>query len=110
MLDLPGSSTIMRKRLSRLVAAVAVSAIVPSAAVAADEGWAALRVPVTFWTPSMNRAAALFRTRTAMWVHVLSKNLPATLFVLSMSITEVPAELYCWNLMRLAVPGYRQTP
>jgi hypothetical protein len=35
----------MRRRLSRLVAALAVSAILPSAAVAADDGWAAIRVP-----------------------------------------------------------------
>ena len=45
MLDWPGSSEIMRRRLSRLVAAVAVSAIAPSAALAADDGWGALRVP-----------------------------------------------------------------
>lgn len=45
MLDWPGSGEIMRRRLSRLVAALAVSAMVPSAAVAADDNWTAIRVP-----------------------------------------------------------------
>ena len=72
MLDWPGSSTIMRRRLSRLVAAVAVSAIVPSVAAAADEGWAAIRVPGG--VAAMRRVAGLGdgpRSRTSAVVDLV---------------------------------------
>ena len=72
MLDWPGSSEIMRRSLSRLVAAVAVSAMVPSVAAAADEGWASIRVPGG--VAAMRRVAGLGdgpRSRTSAVVDLV---------------------------------------
>jgi hypothetical protein len=62
----------MRRRLSRLVAAVAVSAMVPSAAAAADQGWGAIRVPGG--VAAMRRVAGLGdgpRSRTSAVVDLV---------------------------------------
>lgn len=72
MLDWPGSSQVMRRGLGRLIAAVAVSVSMPSAAIAADDAWGAIRVPGG--VAAMRRVAGLGdgpRSRTSVIVDLV---------------------------------------